>query len=315
MEKIDGDVLYASKPQFTSFGAGLLKKLASKKPLVLDIDDWERGILTYNLDSLPLHGRLKAYAFSTVYPYYIGSFWNVAVSEKLVPLADELTVSNTFLRDKFGGTVVCHGRDTDVFSPSLFDKCSIRETYGIEKNKKIVMFLGTPRPFKGVEDLIESIRGIKDDNVTLVVVGIDESPFCIDLARHAENELGARFSGFGIQPFEKAPEFLAMADVIVVPQRNNPATRGQVPAKVFDAMAMGKPVIATAVSDLPDILHDCGWVVEPENPKKLSETIQYVLDNPEEAEESGRKAREKCIRRYSWHAMERVLSGVFGKYE
>ena len=38
-KKIDGDVVYASKPLFTSFGVGLLKKLFNSKPLILDIDD------------------------------------------------------------------------------------------------------------------------------------------------------------------------------------------------------------------------------------------------------------------------------------
>jgi len=106
-----------------------------------------------------------------------------------------------------------------------------------------------------------------------------------------------------------------MADVVVIPQKRNFSTIGQIPAKVFDAMAMARPIIATNVSDLPEILDGCGWIVEPENPKQLAETIQYVLNNPEEAEEMGWKARQKCIEKYSWDAMEKVLLGVFGKYE
>lgn len=80
-------------------------------------------------------------------------------------------------------------------------------------------------------------------------------------------------------------------------------------------MAMAKPIIATNVSDLPEILDECGWIVEPEKPKELAKTIQYVLDNPKEAEEIGWKARQKCIEKYSWDAMEKVLVKVFGKYE
>jgi len=108
---------------------------------------------------------------------------------------------------------------------------------------------------------------------------------------------------------------LAIADVVVIPQRKNFATIGQMPAKVFDAMAMAKPIIATNVSDLPEILDGCGWIVESENSEQLAETIQYVLHNLEEAKEIGRKAREKCIKRYSWDAMERVLNKIFSKYE
>lgn len=65
---------------------------------------------------------------------------------------------------------------------------------------------------------------------------------------------------------------------------------------------MAKPIITTNVSDLPEILDGCGWIVEPENPEQLAQAIQYVLNNPQEAEEMGRKARKKCIEKYSWDA-------------
>ncbi len=87
------------------------------------------------------------------------------------------------------------------------------------------------------------------------------------------------------------------------------------PAKVFDAMAMAKPIIATNVSDLPLILDGCGWIVEPGNPPQLAESIQNVLNNPEAAEDIGWKARRKCIENYSWDAMEKVLVRVFRKYK
>jgi glycosyltransferase involved in cell wall biosynthesis len=101
----------------------------------------------------------------------------------------------------------------------------------------------------------------------------------------------------------------------VIPQRKNFASVGQVPAKVFDAMAMAKPIIATNVSDLPEILDGCGWIVEPENPEQLAETIQYVLNNSQEADIIGQKARQKCIEKYSWDVMDKILMRVFGKYK
>ncbi|MCK4821183.1 glycosyltransferase, partial [bacterium] len=124
-----------------------------------------------------------------------------------------------------------------------------------------------------------------------------------------------KFVEFGMQPFDKIPEFLAMADIVVVPQKRNFATLGQVPAKIFDAMAMAKPIISTNVSDLPKILKGCGWIVEPENPEQLSQVIQYVSNNPEEAEKIGWQGRHKCIEEYSLNAMKKVLIEIFRKYE
>lgn len=313
--KIDGDVIYASKPLFTSFGVGLTKKLSNSKPLILDIDDWEMGFKKESCSRLSLTQSFKSLATFALYFYNMGSYLNTLFGEKLSHLADEITVSNSFLKDKFGGIVVWHGRDTEAFDPAKFDKYLLREKYQIEETKKVVMFFGTPGVHKGIEDLINAIDSIKVQDIVLVIVGIDRDYYSQNLVKIGKEMLGDRFRIFGLQPFERVPEFLAMADIVVIPQKKNFASVGQVPAKVFDAMAMAKPIIATNVSDLPEILDGCGWIVEPDTPEQLAKTIEYVLNNPEEAGEMGCKARQKCIEKYSWDTMEKVLENVFGKYE
>jgi len=79
-------------------------------------------------------------------------------------------------------------------------------------------------------------------------------------------------------------------------------------------MAMAKPIISTNVSNIPEILDGCGWIVESENPRQLAEIIKYVFDHPVQAKEKGKKAREKCKREYSWEMMEINLTGVFENY-
>jgi len=317
VKKIDGDILYAQKPLFTSFVTGLLIKASRRKPLILDIDDWQIGLIKERYTDSSFFRRLEFLAFSTLFFYKVSSCWNNLISEKLTRFADEITVSNHFLQKKFGGTIIWHGRDTTVFDPEGLDKNLFREKYGIEKNKKVVMFLGTPRTFKGLEDLAKSIEIIKNRDVLLAIAGLDyKDPYCLNLIKTIKNRLGEeRFIYFGLQPFEKVPVFLSMSDIIVIPQKKNLATIGQIPAKIFDAMAMAKPVIATNVSDLPEILNGCGWIVEPECPEQLVETIQNVLNNPEKAEEIGLKARQKCIEKYSLDSVEKDLLKVFVKYE
>jgi len=141
-KKIDGDVVYASKPLFTSLGLGLIKKLFNNKPLILDMDDWQMGFTKENHCKLSLLHCFKSLAASALYLYSIGSYWNNLFGEKLSHLTDEITVSNTFLKEKFGGTIVWHGRDTDAFNPEGFNKNLIREKYKIEDAKKVVMFFG-----------------------------------------------------------------------------------------------------------------------------------------------------------------------------
>ncbi len=312
---ITGDVIYASTPLFTSFGIGLLKKCVSRKPLILDIYDWNMGFIKEHYKNLSLARYFRRLVFSALELHRVDSYWNSLFGEKMTCFADEITVSNNFLKNKFGGTVVCHSKDPEVFNPDRFDKNHLREEYGIGKDVKVAMFCGTPRPHKGIDDLIEAAALIED--ILLVIVGLDEEDnYCRNLRVFAKKKLGdKKIRIFGLQLVQDIPKFLSMADIIAIPQKRNLATIGQIPAKVFEAMAMAKPIIATDVCDLPEILKDCGWIVEPENPEQLAKVIQYIFDHPEEAKVMGWKAREKCIAEYSYDAIEKVLVSIFSKYE
>src|SRR5207244_4397593 len=75
-----------------------------------------------------------------------------------------------FLADRFGGLLVPHVRDTEAWTPERFDRAAARARLGVG-DARVVMFLGTPRAHKGVEDLVEATAGL--DGARLVVVGAD----------------------------------------------------------------------------------------------------------------------------------------------
>jgi glycosyltransferase involved in cell wall biosynthesis len=110
------------------------------------------------------------------------------------------------------------------------------------------------------------------------------------------------------------PELLALSDMVVLPQRRTPVTSAQVPAKVFEAMAMAKPIVATSMSDLPEILNGCGILVEPEDVAELATAIEHLLEDEAMAMDLGQKARERCLRHYSWDAMEMILAQVLDPF-
>lgn len=301
LDVIDGDVVYAIKPRPTSYGIGLIKKLSTKVPVVLDIDDWEVGFSSNSKFQFIKDSCLSIGGPNGLLYTYL--------MEKLVFLADDITVSSTFLQNRFGGIIVPHGRDTNAFDPQKFDGNFFRDKYGLS-DEQLIMFFGTPRPHKGLEEIIHAIQLIKRDDVKLVIVGAHNDRYTRKLKHIGSNIVHM----YGMQPFTKVPEFLSMADMIVLPQQDTSSAVGQVPAKVFDGMAMGKPIITTRVSDLPTILDGCGLIVEPGDVKALSDSIRWVLGNEAEAQILGNKAREKCVREYSWDAMEKILRGVFGGY-
>jgi len=314
LNMISGDVIYASKPLMASFGVGLAKKIRTRKALVLDIDDWEVGLQKDYYNSLNWHDKL--YYMSRCILCLKSYYYNIML-DKLIRLADAKTVSGNVMHTKYGGTVVWHGRDTDLFNPQKFDKSYLRKIYfpSLTENSFIVSFIGSPRPQKGLEDLIAAVHVMQNLNIFLMIVGDDDGPYCKALmVKLNDLDIAGRTLFLPEQPFHRIPELLAMSDVVVIPQRQRAASYAQVPAKLFDAMAMGKPIISTNVSDIPEILTGCGWIVDSENPIQIAKAIQYIYEHPEEAEVKGNIARQKCKNEYSWKVMEQKLVLLFERY-
>ena len=290
----DGDLLYASKPRLASAGVGYVKRLGAHRPLLLDIDDWEVGFFLRS-GVLGAVGR----ALNLANPAGLPWTW---LTERLRCIAHDITVASRFLERRFGGTLIPHVRDTDAWTPGGVDPLEARRRLGVA-GKRVVMFLGTPRAYKGVEDLCAAMARLGRRDVTLALVGTDP-------ASATGRALAGRYPGVrlvGRVPFDHVPRYLAAADVVAVPQRDTSDTRGQTPAKLFDAMALGRPIVSTRVSMIPEILDGSGLLVPPGDVAALGDAIGHLLDHPDEAAALGGRARERCVAEYSFAAARRKL--------
>lgn len=311
LKHIDGDIIYAIKPQTASFGVALLKKLFTNKPVILDIDDWEMS--WYGGDEWQYRPTLKQLARDLLkpsgalrtpnHPLYLK--W----MEGLVRYANAVTVHTSFLQQRFGGTSVPNGKDTSLFDPARYNPDESRSRYGLS-GYRILMFPGAPRPYKGLEDVLMALDKINQPDLKLVIVG--GSPY-----DNYDDQLQQRWGHWIIKlpkyPANVMPDIVAAAHVVVVPQRDTPETRAQFPLKLTDGMAMAKPVLSTRVGDIPEILGETGYLVDPSSPEQIAEQIQCIFQDLELANERGRKARARCIEKYSIEAMASTLKSVMQK--
>src|SRR5262245_61540770 len=301
---ITGDVVLAYCVAMTSFGAGLLAKLRRRIPLVLDMPEWE----------VHDHYRWKTRASraAMIARNLVGPGWGSGHSFKyryvldhLTHLADERLVCCQFLKQRYGGVWLPQGTDTTRFDPARFDKQATRRKWGLPEDATLLFFGGNPQPNKGLEETIAALHALEGRvNARLVVVGRDAShPYTKKIMAHA----GDKASGLGPQPFDLMPELLATADIVPLPQNEEPKSRGYIPAKMYEAMAMALPVIGSDLCDIPTILEGCGYVVRAGDSRAVQTTIEHVLTHPEEARETGRRARQRIIERYSWEVMDGIL--------
>ncbi|MCL1472589.1 glycosyltransferase family 4 protein [Argonema antarcticum] len=308
LNKIDGDIIYAVKPKPTSFGISLVKKLFNRRPLLLDMDDWElswHGGDNWKYRPTPKQlyrdivkkdGALKY----PDHPLYVK--W----MENLVQNADAITIDTNFLKKRFGGVYLPNGKDTKMFDPDKYDSEVSRSRYGLSEYR-ILMFPGAPRPHKGVEDVLMALDILNQSDLKLVIVG--GSPY-----DDYDDKLSQRWGRWIIKlprcPVEAMPEVVAAAHVVVVPQRDDLTARAQFPLKLTDGMAMAKPILSTKVGDIPEILNGTGYLVEPGNPEQIAAKIKEIFQDLESANDRGRKGRERCVKYYSVDSMSAILSEI-----
>lgn len=224
--------------------------------------------------------------------------------DSLHHLADQKTVASEFLRNEYGGTKLPHGADPVQFNPEHYSRARARCQLGFN-DKKVVLFAGTVREHKGLRELCMAVEQLKDRRCVLAVCGVLTKPL-----EALRREFPEHLWYLGPQPHQQMPAIWLAADLVVLPQRNDPYTQAQIPAKVFEAMAMACPIVASAVSDLPEILDGCGWLIDGDNSEELLNALRRVLSNPAEAEERGQLGRNRYLDRYSWDVMEGILDTV-----
>lgn len=321
--KVDGDILYAVKPRLSSYGIALLKRTATHSRVILDIDDWQTAELNQRrADQSTIHGRrsssrtgidgriktwLRAWLRQCLAWPNPAEARYVRWMHTLIDRADAITVSTRFLQNLYGGTYVPQCKDASKYDPCKYLPEDSRRQYGLS-GYKVLMFTGTARPHKGLEDILRAMDLLGHPDLRLVVVGG---------RHHGENyvtRLMTRWAHWIVRlpalPHDQVPGILAAAHAIVVPQRDTAIARAQFPNKLTDAMAMAKPIITTAVGDIPEIVGDSGYVVAPSNPEQLAAAITAVLDDPQAAANLGRRARERFVRQFSLCAVGPVLAGV-----
>ncbi|MEH2081895.1 MAG: glycosyltransferase family 4 protein [Nostoc sp.] len=308
LNKIDGDIICAVKPKPTSYGVALINKIRSHRPVILDIDDWE--LSWYGGDEWQYRPNLKQLARELLkkegalrnpnHPLYLK--W----MESLINHADAITADTQFLLNRFGGVYIPNGKDTCLFDPQKYDPQISRQKYGLAEYR-ILMFPGAPRPHKGLEDVLIALDQLQESDFRLVIVG--GNPY-----DNYDEQLIERWGQWIIMlpqtSIEQMPEVVAAAHIVVVPQRDTSVARAQFPIKLMDGMAMAKPVLATRVGDIPEILNEVGYLVDPASPEQIAEQIKLIFQDLETANEIGKKARYRCLEKYSVEKMASTMESV-----
>jgi glycosyltransferase involved in cell wall biosynthesis len=112
--------------------------------------------------------------------------------------------------------------------------------------------------------------------------------------------------------YDEINHYLAACDVCWLPLRDSGANRGRYPLKMNDYMAVGRPVVATTVGDVADLVRRGEFgLLAPDRPDELAHQVLTLLRDPARRETMGRRARQLAEAEFTWDQISGLLERFY----
>jgi glycosyltransferase involved in cell wall biosynthesis len=202
-----------------------------------------------------------------------------------------------------------NGVDTSVFHPEV--PASPLGQALQARGKHIVGFIGTFGRWHGAEILVNAFAEVLRRHPVLrgklhllmIGDGVTQAT-CRMLAN--KHGLGDDCTFTGLVAQRDGPSYLAACNILVAPHVPNPdgSEFFGSPTKLFEYMAMGRPVVASRLGQIGDILvhGDTAWLVDPGDVQALADGLTVLIDNPALQALLGSNARKIAVEQHSWRS-------------
>lgn len=214
------------------------------------------------------------------------------------PLKREID-ARTGLGDRI--IVVPNGVDNNMFVPRPRN-IELARSIGVQNNT-VVGFVGTFFRFEGLDDLVRVWDGLAANNpdARLVLVGYGEVS---DTLERLRSRIGNPASIIlpGRVPHNKVLDYYSIMDIMVYPRKSLRLTELVTPLKPLEAMSMGKPVVASDVGGLRDLIEHnvTGLLFQTGNDAECAASIQALIGDSGLRAALGARARDYIARERTW---------------
>ena len=178
-----------------------------------------------------------------------------------------------------------------------------------------ILCVSTLRRVKGHEYLVEACRLLRERGVEFVCHFVGEGPLWRKVeAQINQAGLNNQIRMHGSLPRPEVIRLMATADVAVIASTPTQAGRQEgIPVTLMEAMASGLPVVATAITGIPELVDSgiSGLLVPPGDPAALADALQALGRDPELRKKMGRAGREKVVREFNLQVNVQQLLNLF----
>jgi glycosyltransferase involved in cell wall biosynthesis len=232
--------------------------------------------------------------------------WLAAGTTALIAVSpqvrDDLVSLGVAPRERF--VVIRLGIELDErVAPEEDGRGESRRYLGIPGDRFAVGWIGRMTAVKRTDDVLIAFKSLRDSGVDAVLCMVGDGPDRLPLEQRAQ-ELGVARDTVFLGYQEDVAPFYAAFDVLVLPSGNEGT-----PVTVIEALAAERPVVATRVGGVPDVVRDGedGFLVEAGATDDLADRLGRLARDPALRARMGKKGRERVLPRY---AVERLVDDV-----
>jgi glycosyltransferase involved in cell wall biosynthesis len=204
--------------------------------------------------------------------------------------------------------VTPNAADPATFDPGVTPVSTVDGTW--LAGKFVIGFVGTFAPWHGLNLLIEAFERIAGSHPDAVLLLIGEGPERAAIVeRAAIAGLGKRVLCPGEIPNSGLAPYLARFDAAVLPDTNEYGS----PMKLFEYLALGRPIIAPDYGPVLDVLDDgdTGLIFARRDVSALADRLETLIRDRESARALGLRGRDMLVARRTWlHNVDTVLAGL-----
>jgi glycosyltransferase involved in cell wall biosynthesis len=194
-------------------------------------------------------------------------------------------------------------------APSSEQVHALRRELGLAEQTPVVVYAGTFEPYQGLPMLLDAIPQVQaavPGTVFVLVGGEGDAADAIRREASARGLDGA-LRLVGRKPREEIPAYLAMANVLVSPRSYG----ANLPLKVFDYLAAGRPIVATDVPAHRAVLDDTLARLTAPSSDALAGGIVELLRHPSRGAALAESGRAYAARHFGWQRFVQAVSAIY----
>ncbi len=280
-------------------------------------------LLTEDVDVLHLRSRLPAWIaylawksipvakrpalVTTFHGFYSVNAYSTIMTKGEKVIAVSRTIKEHII-DKYRVgdnriSLIHGGVDACIFDPEKVDTIrvqNLKKKWGVEHSKSpVIMLPGRLTSWKGQDVFIDALASIKNQNFTALCVGdTSENPGFVQKLKNQIKKTGLTEKVRLVGHCSDMPAAMLAADLVVSASSSQPEAFGKV---AIEAMAMGKPIIATRHGGSLETVEEqkTGWLVEPANPLELATAISEALTDTEKRKQYGINGKARVTKHFT----------------